>query len=120
PLARHPSRAESTPLVAPVVAPLGRREFNRPPRLRARLSVEAFEIPTPPTRVSRASGSFMGRLFIPLLAAAVTGVIFLLFALTSSGDQRNLMLAAAGAMVLVGAIPTVWSFFEDRRTYARE
>jgi S-DNA-T family DNA segregation ATPase FtsK/SpoIIIE len=99
---------------------LGRRTFNRPPRLHQRLSLDTFQIPDPPTQVSRASGSVMGRLLIPLVVAVVTGGIFLLFALTSTGQQRTLMLAAAVAMLAVAAIPTVWSFFEDRRTFARD
>ena len=112
----------ATLIEAPVAeqTPLGRRPFNRPPRLRPRLAVDRFEVPAPPTSPGRSSGSLMSRLLIPLITAVASGAIFGLFALTSSGLQRTLLLAAAGGMLLVAAIPTVWSFFEERRNYRRE
>src|SRR5207248_1260742 len=41
--------AVATLIEAPVAeqAPLGRRAFNRPPRLRPRLSIESLEVPVP-------------------------------------------------------------------------
>src|SRR5437867_2804920 len=92
----------------------GKVEFNRPPRVQRSLSQMSLELPKPPESASRAGGSPIAMLVVPLVATVSTSGIFILFALSMPSEQRGLMIVAGAAMMIGSTLPVAWLYSEDR------
>jgi DNA segregation ATPase FtsK/SpoIIIE, S-DNA-T family len=93
----------------------GRLTFNRPPRLRARLSTENFEVPASPAPLQKPSTSFAAGLIVPLVAVLAMGSLFMFGGIAASNPVY--MGLTIVALVIGSALPTAWLFFEDRRRF---
>ncbi len=100
---------------APRTRAPGRVTFNRPPRLRATLSTDKFEVPAAPAPLQKPTTSFATGLVVPLVAVVAMGSLFMFGGISQSNPAY--MTLTVIALILGSALPTAWMFFEDRRRF---